>query len=143
MIGKALAMLDALLAEYPDNDRLKDSCSELARRHPRLLAHSAALSRAWSNLGSFYWGENRFEEAESTYANALRINEESVHDFPEERGLRIRPAHCHQSLADTRAKLKRPRKPGKVSSKRWPSSIPSSPKLRMKSRFSSASGSSA
>ena len=84
-----------------------DSCSVLARRHPRLLAHRSALSRAWSNLGSFYWGENRFPEAESTYANALRVNEESVHDFPEERGLRIRLAHCHQNLADTQAKLKK------------------------------------
>jgi tetratricopeptide (TPR) repeat protein len=84
-----------------------DSCNELARRHPRLLAHRAALSRAWSNLGSFYWGESRFEEAESTYANALRANEESVHDFPAERGLRILLAHCHQNLADTRAKLKK------------------------------------
>ena len=85
-----------------------DSCSELARRHPRLLAHRAALSRAWSNLGSFYWGENRFEEAESAYADALRVNEESVHDFPEERGLRIRLAQCYQNLADTRTKLKKP-----------------------------------
>jgi tetratricopeptide (TPR) repeat protein len=84
-----------------------DSCRELSRRHPRLLAHRAALSRAWSNLGSFYWGENRFEEAESTYANALRANEENVHDFPEDRGLRIRLAHCHQNLADSRAKLKK------------------------------------
>jgi tetratricopeptide (TPR) repeat protein len=77
----------------------------LVHRHPRLLAYRSALARAWSNLGSFLWGELRFAEAEITYVEALRANEENVRDFPESRGLRVLLAHGHQNLADTRAKL--------------------------------------
>ena len=84
-----------------------DSCDQLARRHPGLVEHRSALSRAWSNLGSFYWGEKRYEEAESSYAKALQVNEQSAHDFPERRGLRIRLAHCYQNLADSQAKLRK------------------------------------
>jgi tetratricopeptide (TPR) repeat protein len=78
---------------------------QLVNRHPRLLAHRAALARAWSNLGSFFWGEARLAEAEATYLEALRSNEENVRDFPESRPLRVLLAHCHHNLADTRSRL--------------------------------------
>jgi tetratricopeptide (TPR) repeat protein len=80
---------------------------QLVIRHPRLLVHRAALARAWSNLGSYFWGERRLAEAETTYFEALRSNEENVNDFPESRALRVLLAHCHQNLADTQAKLKK------------------------------------
>jgi serine/threonine-protein kinase len=78
---------------------------QLMNRHPRRLAHRAALARAFSNLGSFFWGEQRFAEAEVTYLEALRANEENVRDFPESSSLRVLLAHGHHNLADTRAKL--------------------------------------
>ena len=84
-----------------------ETCQELARRHPRLLGHRSGLSRAWSNLGSFYWQAGRYAEAEATYRTALRANEEEVHDFPEDRGAKIRLAHGLQNLADSQAKLKK------------------------------------
>jgi serine/threonine-protein kinase len=82
---------------------------QLVNRHPRRLAHRAALARAWSNLGSFFWGERRFAEAETSYLEAVRSNEENVRDFPESRGMRVLLAHGHQNLADSRAKLNKVR----------------------------------
>ncbi len=84
-----------------------ESCRELVRRHPRLLAHRASLARALSNLGSFYWGRNQMAEAESSYASAVKANEENAHDFPQELSLRVALAHCYQNLADTWSKLNR------------------------------------
>ncbi len=84
-----------------------DSCRLLARRHPRLIVHRAALARACTNLGAFYWRNDKQDEADSAYAEALRVQEDNVRDFPEERGQRILLAHCYQNLADNRGRLKR------------------------------------
>jgi serine/threonine-protein kinase len=83
-----------------------DSCRLLARRHPRLVVHRVELARACSNLGAFFWGTNRLEEAESAYSEALKVQEENVRDFPEDRNQKVLQAHCEQNLADNQGRLK-------------------------------------
>jgi tetratricopeptide (TPR) repeat protein len=86
-----------------------DSRAKLARRHPRLLVHRQGLASAWSNLGSYYWRDQRYQEAEPPYAEAVRLSEENVRDFSEERGQKVLLAHNYQNLADCWGKLKRVR----------------------------------
>ena len=81
-----------------------ESCRRLAKRHPGLLVHRAGLSKAWINLGSFYWRAERYAEAETVYVEALQAHEANVRDFPEVRAERIYLAHCYQNLADARSK---------------------------------------
>ena len=85
----------------------RDRLEVLVGKHPDVFAYRASLADCVFNLGSFYWGQQRFDEAENAYARAIQLRETLVELQADvvEYGLQLAATHFNlASLDESRAR---------------------------------------